>query len=617
MTWKVLAAIGLCATVVTGCVSTGTHEKTLGELEEARKTSAQTAGTLASLQKQSAEDIKNLEVEQGRLTKGILLAQRGLEETQSDLETTQHHLVNVQEARRKAERELAQLREERDFLQSNVEDLTQRLSMVEQALASSKELLGEAHARVASLEQEEARLTNELSDAQDTLAHTQRFLESAEQRLASQERGRREAETNVVQLEENNQRLEQLGDTLRRERDFYQATVEDLHQELERAPIQLAGVEKQLDEARGRMADLELEGEGATAAFTEAQNRAEFLEASLAEERAQVAGLEEDNQRLMTAARTAEEGVAHLAEETAEPQIDTARIDDLERQLGERDRLIGELRQTEADRESLTAEVAALTGEVEQAEERIIVPSDDLAALSDEVERLRQERAELSAQVSDLQEAIQGKDLALARSNDENNLLQAQLDQEPAAKETDIDILTATREELPRLAEMKEAERARLEKELREALDAEIAKGQIRIQQLRDRLMIDVLDRVLFDSGRAQIKQTGLEVLNRVTDILKEVTDKRIRIEGHTDTVPIGPTIIDQFPTNWELSTARATSVVRHLVDQGGLDEANLAAVGYAYNRPVASNDTTEGRAENRRIEIVLYPNDLSDIASF
>ena len=126
-----------------------------------------------------------------------------------------------------------------------------------------------------------------------------------------------------------------------------------------------------------------------------------------------------------------------------------------------------------------------------------------------------------------------------------------------------------------------------------------------------------MVDRVLFDSGQAQVKPAGLKVLKQVSDILKEVNDKQIRIEGHTDNVPIGPKIADRYPTNWELSTARATSVVRYLIEEGELNPEALTAAGYAQNKSVASNDTPEGRAENRRIEIVLYPKDLSDIANF
>ena len=124
-----------------------------------------------------------------------------------------------------------------------------------------------------------------------------------------------------------------------------------------------------------------------------------------------------------------------------------------------------------------------------------------------------------------------------------------------------------------------------------------------------------MVDRVLFDSGQAQVKPAGVKVLKQVSDILKTVTDKQIRIEGHTDNVPISSKLQDRFKTNWELSTARATTVVRYLIDQGSVDRQHLSAVGYADTQPRASNDSEEGRSSNRRIEIVLYPKDLKEIA--
>ncbi len=123
-----------------------------------------------------------------------------------------------------------------------------------------------------------------------------------------------------------------------------------------------------------------------------------------------------------------------------------------------------------------------------------------------------------------------------------------------------------------------------------------------------------MVDRVLFDSGQAQSKPAGIKVLKQVGNVLKNVTDKQIRIEGHTDNVPISVKLQDRFKTNWELSTARATTVVRYLIDQGGVDRQHLSAVGYAETHPIASNDTDEGRSSNRRIEIVLYPKDLQHV---
>ncbi|MCK9364618.1 MAG: OmpA family protein [Syntrophales bacterium] len=142
---------------------------------------------------------------------------------------------------------------------------------------------------------------------------------------------------------------------------------------------------------------------------------------------------------------------------------------------------------------------------------------------------------------------------------------------------------------------------------LLEKMDNEIKQGQIAITELKGKLTVDVVDKILFDSGKAEIKPEGLEVLGRVVDILTAETDKVIRVEGHTDNVPIKGNLAKQYPTNWELSAARALTVVRYLETQG-LDPHKLAAVAFGEHRPVAENDTPEGRARNRRIAIVLQP---------
>ena len=139
-------------------------------------------------------------------------------------------------------------------------------------------------------------------------------------------------------------------------------------------------------------------------------------------------------------------------------------------------------------------------------------------------------------------------------------------------------------------------------------LKKEIEEGNIEITTLQEELTVNVLDQVLFDSGSAKIKPDGLEILKRVGKILKKVKDKTIIVEGHTDNVPISPSLKKKYPTNWELSTSRATTVVRYLQEEVGIDPSMLKAVGLSEYRPVADNDTEEGRSRNRRIEIILNP---------
>ncbi len=141
---------------------------------------------------------------------------------------------------------------------------------------------------------------------------------------------------------------------------------------------------------------------------------------------------------------------------------------------------------------------------------------------------------------------------------------------------------------------------------LEERLSKEIGDRQVSLELKDKGLVITFLADVLFDSGKAKIKSDAEPILNKVARILNEnVPDLNVGIEGHTDNVPIKAS---GWKTNWELSTARALSVLHYLADKEGVSEARLSAIGYGEYRPVASNDTKQGRQENRRVEIVILP---------
>ena len=241
----------------------------------------------------------------------------------------------------------------------------------------------------------------------------------------------------------------------------------------------------------------------------------------------------------------------------------------------------------EKEKGQLNSELGNVRGQITDLEQKLQSGS---ASSREEIARLQKQAADLEANSARIEKERE-------QLRQEQSRLAATLDQERAAKEEEIKRLTRTQEELSK------------------SLQDEISKGNITIQQVRDRLTINMVDRVLFDSGQAQVKPAGVKVLKQVADVLNKITDKQIRIEGHTDNVPISSKLQGRFKTNWELSTARATTVVRYLIDHGGVDRQYLSAVGYADTHPLASNDSEEGRATNRRIEIVLYPKDLKEIA--
>jgi len=269
----------------------------------------------------------------------------------------------------------------------------------------------------------------------------------------------------------------------------------------------------------------------------------------------------------------------------------------------EKTRLSNELLAAQSATKELERQVATLQQDKQKLMSGTTTAQEEIARLQKRAGGLETE----VARAADLTKRLEARDqeigklqASIAQEKDRLKAEEAEkasLEQERAAKEAEIQRLTKTHEDLTK------------------SLEAEIAKGDIKIRQVRDRLTINMVDRVLFDSGQAKVKPAGLKVLKQVSDILKKVADKQIRIEGHTDNVPIRGKLKERYPTNWELSTARATNVVRYLIEDGGVDQVNLAAVGYADTRPVASNDGEEGRTTNRRIEITLYPKDLSEIA--
>jgi len=146
-------------------------------------------------------------------------------------------------------------------------------------------------------------------------------------------------------------------------------------------------------------------------------------------------------------------------------------------------------------------------------------------------------------------------------------------------------------------------------------LNEEVKKGQLQVRQYKDMLTVDVAEQLLFDSGKADLKDTGKAVLKKVGDALKGLDDKVIRVIGHTDNVPITKSLLKTFPSNWELSVARATTVVRYLQEVGVPPERMIAS-GRGEYQPIAENDNADGRRKNRRTEITLVDKNLAQEAA-
>lgn len=214
---------------------------------------------------------------------------------------------------------------------------------------------------------------------------------------------------------------------------------------------------------------------------------------------------------------------------------------------------------------------------------------------------------------------------ALDRAQAENEVLQTALQ----SNQVQLTNLLAHREEDQ--ARLAEAERAsqQLRQELRkeretaaqahqsmeQEMRAAMTSKDVTISELQGKLTVNIVDRVLFDSGEATLKPEGEAILQQVAKVLAQHPDRLVHVAGHTDNVPIRAGARGRYPSNWELSTARATAAVRFLAEKAGMDPARLGAIGYGEFHPVAGNDTPEGRARNRRIEIVVLPAELLPVA--
>ena len=165
-------------------------------------------------------------------------------------------------------------------------------------------------------------------------------------------------------------------------------------------------------------------------------------------------------------------------------------------------------------------------------------------------------------------------------------------------RRTDVEKITTLKDKL--------SDMERAKKELEDQLRKEIADKEVKVEMLEKGLVITFVAEVLFDSGKADLREESFEGLNKVANVIQTtVKGYNIGVEGHTDNVPI---TYSKWADNWELSSERALSVLRYLINKEGVAPERLSATGYGEFKSVDTNDTPEGRQKNRRVEVVILP---------
>lgn len=238
---------------------------------------------------------------------------------------------------------------------------------------------------------------------------------------------------------------------------------------------------------------------------------------------------------------------------------------------------------------------------------------DELAALNTTLEGKLSDANAAIKRADARHEAVAGRIADLEENIAEKQAQNASLKGEVDRLEGEQALLS---EEKKRLLEEKKKleEKTNYYEEVAGALKNELKDGKIALRRLQNGVVLELPNAVLFPSGKAALNEAGLETLKVVAEAIKGMKDRRIRIEGHTDSVPVGKN--SEFASNWELSSARSLAVTRYLQDLG-VDPSQMSAEARSQYAPAASNRSRSGRSRNRRIEIYLVPQPKGAAAKF
>lgn len=271
------------------------------------------------------------------------------------------------------------------------------------------------------------------------------------------------------------------------------------------------------------------------------------------------------------------------------------------------DRLTEEKEQALERSDALDARLAALERERERQQERMQALQQQLDQTSGSLALAEQRTQTLEASVAERSEQRQQAEKALDQANEQRSRLDGALSE----ARTRIERLEVELAEFRELATLDREQIERMlaaQRTLQTNLDDLVKDDGLNIKREDQVVILQLSDRILFDSGSAAIKDEGMDVLTKVGNTIKsKLRGMRIQVAGHTDNVPVTPGQ-GAWANNWSLSAARAVKVLRLLEEQVGIDPQLLSAAGYGEHRPIADNESAEGRAKNRRIELLLVP---------
>ena len=230
---------------------------------------------------------------------------------------------------------------------------------------------------------------------------------------------------------------------------------------------------------------------------------------------------------------------------------------------------------------------------------------DELSESRIQLEEVKTEKDELTVQRDRLAKELEVLGKEQKQLEETNRQLAADIDQFSArAQQLKVDL-----EKQKSVVQLQEKVIHLLddtEKTIQSSLKEQMAAGEVEIVGMPDEIKLVLLDKILYEPGSLEVHEKGKQLLTTLADTIRNNPDQQLVVAGHTDSVPISKQLRSKFPTNWELSAARAAAVIRYLQFECDLDPNRISLRAYSHFRPAASNQTEEGRRLNRRIEIIV-----------
>jgi chemotaxis protein MotB len=309
---------------------------------------------------------------------------------------------------------------------------------------------------------------------------------------------------------------------------------------------------------------------------------------------------------------------ATLADSQAQLEQKNSQIKELKSKLKHFEE---ELRQSEENRTQLQQNLSALQAQVRELEntnsqlaqrltglgielekkDSVVLQKEDVIKQHNESRRALETKLQaLQSEIVHREQKIKSREATLETLENTKSQIETKIKQ----LESQLDSRETRIYEQDKMIRNLQSTKRQIETDLKK----QIKSHQIKLEEMEGKLKVTFIDKILFDSGSIRINKNGQALLLTLAESLRDNHSQNIIIQGHTDNVEIGPELRKFYPTNWELSATRSTTVLRYLIESAGIAPERCVASAYSYYKPVASNQTEAGRKQNRRIEIVLLP---------